>query len=107
MTTNQIAYHNLLETQRTNKEKERETNRANIAKESEMFRSNRESERENRRSNMSNEQIKRDVNRLKSDELQEASRHNKMQEKIGISDSVAKHVSSVGSAFRGIGSLLS
>lgn len=48
MTSNQIAYQNMLENQRHNLTAEFETNRSNVAKEKETHRSNLENERVNR-----------------------------------------------------------
>lgn len=118
MTTNQIAYHSLLEQRRSNQEREREnfrsnlaregeTYRSNVAKERENERSNKERERENRRTNVANESIKQQSNSLRDRELVENARHNKVQEGIGISDSVAKHTASIGSIIKGVGSILS
>lgn len=45
MTTNQVAYQNYLETQRSNMAREAETNRSNLVKEDETARSNRANER--------------------------------------------------------------
>lgn len=107
MTTNQIAYHNLLESQRSNKARESENYRSNLAKEAENYRSNTAKEQENIRSNKADESIRRRSNKIKSQELDESKRHNKVQEGIGISDSVSKHTSAIGSVIKGIGSLLS
>lgn len=57
MTTNQIAFWNLKETERSNKAKEDEAHRSNIAKETETVRSNQAREQETNRSNLASERI--------------------------------------------------
>jgi hypothetical protein len=55
LTTNQIVYQQLLETQRSNKAREDETIRSNVAKETENLRSNLAKELETERSNRERE----------------------------------------------------
>lgn len=57
MTTNQIAYWNLQETNRANLAKEFENNRSNVARETETNRSNLVNEAETRRHNTEGEKL--------------------------------------------------
>lgn len=62
MTTNQVAYWNVVEAKRNHLAQEIETNRANLARESETHRSNIVNEAETMRSNLANERLKQDQN---------------------------------------------
>lgn len=66
MTTNQIAFWNLKETERSNKAREDETRRSNIAKETENVRSNLAKEQETNRSNLASERITNSNNKWRN-----------------------------------------
>lgn len=86
MTSNQVSYWNLIEQQRSNREREKETNRSNLIKEGETHRSNVAKERENERSNQVKEM--------------ETARHNRTQEELGYLELPTKYIGSVGKAFK-------
>lgn len=91
MTRNQIAYWELQESKRSNRAKERETNRSNVAREIETNRSNLAQEKQNRINSNRNylmnvlnlQELHRNnvaVSDLRSAELKEQSRRNRVSE---------------------------
>lgn len=84
MTTNQVAYQNLLEAQRANKAREDENRRSNIAREVETNRSNVAKETETNRSNLVNER--------------ETERNNRYNNALGKVNAITSGVANVSKA---------
>ena len=83
MTRNQIAYRELLETERSNRARETETNRSNLADENEYRRSNIARETETNRSNIARESETNRTNvaneSLRDAELQQRKKYEKQR----------------------------
>lgn len=97
MTQNQIAYHSMKETQRSNRAREIENERSNKAKEAENLRHNTETEKQTRWKD-------KHAHEIAFDELEEKKRSNKSQEVlkgISIGTDVIKHFLPSGNAVVG------
>lgn len=106
MTSNQIAYWNLVEQKRANMASENtkrfsaeETQRANQAKEAETFRSNLAKEQETKRSNLAHEyeatrhnrqqeRFSQDQLTIEGHKLNETKRHNVASESVGMTGNI-------------------
>lgn len=80
MTTNQVAYWALRETQRSNLARETETNRSNLINEAETHRANVARETETNRANLAQEGLAAERNQISRDELNETRRANLARE---------------------------
>lgn len=107
MTRNQLQYHTMLETMRSNRVNEAETHRSNRTRETETHRSNVVNETETNRSNVARETETNRTNvaneHLKQLAHNENVRHNKVEEGVHIANAVTQGIGSLG---KGVGSVL-